>query len=195
MNKAIIIFFLCFTIAIQPAVSQNIAVKTNLLYGGVTLTPNLGAEVGLTQNLSFDMRGSYNPWNLNGTMDNNKKLVHWMAQAELRYWLCQTFDGHFFGAHGLYAQYNIGQQKLDFIFGNNSKNYRFQGNAFGIGLSYGYQWLLTKRWSIEANIGVGVAYMNYDKYGCQKCGSLVGTEQKVYVGPTRVSIAIMYIIN
>ena len=33
------------------------------------------------------------------------------------------------------------------------ENYRYQGNLYGAGLSYGYQWLLSNRWSMEAVIG------------------------------------------
>ncbi|WP_418447357.1 DUF3575 domain-containing protein, partial [Barnesiella intestinihominis] len=38
------------------------------------------------------------------------------------------------------------------------KKYRYQGNTYGAGLSYGYQWILTPRWSIEGSIGVGYKY-------------------------------------
>lgn len=186
---------ICVGSAVQPAKAQQEAIKTNLLYGGATLTPNLGLEFGLSRKLSLDLSVGYNPWNLKGTKDSNEKLVHLMTQAELRYWTCQKFDGHFFGVHGLYSQYNIGQKKLDFIFGSDSKDYRFQGTAIGGGFSYGYQWILGKRWSLEATIGIGAAYLSYDKYECKTCGNLVGTENKFYFGPTRVGINIVYIIN
>lgn len=175
--------------------AQDIAAKTNLLYGGVTLTPNIGAEVSLSKQYSLALSASYNPWKLKGNEADNKKLVHWMGQAELRYWPCQTFDGHFFGVHGLFSQYNVSQRNLDFLFGSNSRDHRYEGFATGGGISYGYQWMLGKRWNLEATIGIGVVYLDYDKYQCKTCGDLVESKSSIYVGPTRLGITLVYIIK
>lgn len=119
--------------------SQHVAVKGNLLYGGLTQTPNLGLEVRLGNRLSLDVWGGYNWFNLNGTLNNNKKSVHWLVQPELRYWLCESYNGHFFGAHLLGSQYNVSQYNLPLLFGSTSDKYRFEGWVGGAGLSYGYQ--------------------------------------------------------
>ena len=81
--------------------AQKVAVKTNLLYGAGTLTPNLGVEFGLGKRTTLDISGGYNPWNRQGTATDNKKWVHNIVQPEFRYWLCQRFNGHFFGVHGI----------------------------------------------------------------------------------------------
>lgn len=75
--------------------AQDIAIKTNILYGALTYTPNLSLEVGIGKRSTLDLSGGYNSWNLNGTSENNKKLVHWLGEIEYRYWLCQRFSGHF----------------------------------------------------------------------------------------------------
>lgn len=74
--------------------SQNIGLKTNTLYWA-TATPNIGAEISVGRKLTLDLTGGYNPWELG----NNKKFKHWIAQSELRYWFCETFEGHFLGIH------------------------------------------------------------------------------------------------
>ena len=89
------------------ASAQKIAVKTNLLYD-VTTTLNLGAEVRLAPKWTLDLSGNYNPFNLG----DDKKMKHWMAQPEARYWFCEAFNGHFLGLHMLGGQYNVGNIKF-----------------------------------------------------------------------------------
>ena len=175
--------------------AQDIAIKTNILYGALTYTPNLSFEVGIGKRSTLDLSGGYNPWNLNGTSENNKKLVHWLGEIEYRYWLCQRFSGHFFGIHALGTQYNSAKQELPLLFGKNSKEYRYEGYGYGAGFSYGYNFFLSKRWSLEANIGIGYARLHYDKYNCEKCGEKVGTEKRNYFGPTKAGISLIYYLK
>ena len=86
---------LILTLLVSYSRAQDIAIKTNLLYGGYTYTPNLSLEIGLGKRSTLDLGGGYNPWNLDGTAENNKKLVHWLGEIEYRYWLCQRFSDTF----------------------------------------------------------------------------------------------------
>jgi hypothetical protein len=54
---------------------------------------------------------------------------------------------------------------------------------------------LSPRWGIEFNVGVGVAQLRYDKYGCDKCDQLEGTFNKTYFGLTRAGINLVFIIK
>ncbi|MDR2039997.1 MAG: DUF3575 domain-containing protein [Bacteroidales bacterium] len=193
--KRILLVIFVLTTTIHCISAQDMMLKTNLLYAGATFTPNIGAEIRLNSNFTLDLNGAYNPWNLKGSAESNKKLVHWMAQAELRYYTCRSFDGHFFGVHLLASQYNIIQRNLDFILGNDSEKYRFQGYGIGAGLSYGYQWVLSKNWSLEATVGIGAMYLDFDKYECRTCGKQEGSETKIYLGPTRLGINLIYYIR
>lgn len=161
------------------------AIKTNALYWATT-TANLGFEVGLSKKLTLDVSGNYNPWEFS----NNKQIKHWLVQPELRYWLCERFYGHFFGLHAHYAEANVSNLN---IFGLG--DYRYQGNIYGAGISYGYQWILNKRWSMEATVDVGYARLNFDKYNCGTCGSKIGKEHKNYFGPTKIALSIIYVIK
>lgn len=96
----------------------------------------------------------------------------------------------FFGLHAHYADFNV--SNLDIL---GLGHHRYQGNLYGAGISYGYQWILNKRWSMEATIGVGYARINYDKYNCGHCGSKLDSGHKNYFGPTKVGINIIYIIK
>lgn len=194
MKKVSVLLVTSFACA-MPLFSQHIAIKTNLLYGGYTRTPNIGTEISWGQRNSIDLSGGYNPWNLNGSTSNNKKLVHWLANAEYRYWICQSMFGHFVGFNVLGSQYNIAGYKMPFLFGKNSKDYRHEGYAVGAGFSYGYQFILNQYWNIELNVGIGYAYLNYSRFNCVKCGSLIDKKHKNYFGPTKAGISIAYLIK
>lgn len=195
MKKQIIVLIVCLITAASASAQGEVGIKTNLLYGGYTLTPNIGLEIGLGKRTTLDISGGYNWLNLDGAKNNNKKLVHWMVQPEFRYFLCEKFNGHFFGVHALYSQYNIGGHNLPMLFGKGSKDFRHQGWAAGAGVSYGYQLMLGRSWNLEFNIGVGYAQLKYDKYNCPKCGDKVGTETKHYFGPTKAGVSLIWIIN
>ena len=164
------------------------AIKTNLLYWA-TGTPNLSIEFGLGKKTSLDITAGYNPWNLEGSFEDNKKLVHWIVRPEFRYWLCERFNGHFFGLHAFYWQYNISEHNVPMLF---EKEFRYQGNAFGAGVSYGYHWAWSKRWGMEVNLGAGVAFLDYTKKDCVKCGHEVGKYRKNYFGPTSAGIKLLF---
>lgn len=182
-------------LAVGSLRAQTFAIKTNLLYGATTFTPNLGVEVSLGGNSTLEMSGGYNWLNRKGSTDNNKKLVHWIGQVEYRYWLCNRFNGHFFGAHVLGGQYNISGHNLPMLFGKGSDQFRYFGSAVGAGVSYGYSFYLGKRWSLEATVGVGYMRLNYDKYACDKCGKKLATENRNYFGPTKAGISIIFLIK
>lgn len=165
--------------------AQEVAVKTNLLYDATT-TLNLGLEVGLTSKMTLDISGNYNPWRF-----HNYRLKHGLIQPELRYWTCEKFNGHFFGVHGFYGRYNVG----GLPFNSNIKHNRYQGNLFGGGISYGYQWILGDRWSLEASLGVGYARLKDKKYPCTTCGEMLKEGHHNYFGPTKAAVSLLYIIK
>ena len=191
-KKLSILMIVLLTILSFSAQAQRVAVKSNLLYDA-TSTLNLGLEVGLSPRWSLDVSGNYNPW----TFSDNKKMKQWMVQPEVRYWTCRSFLGHFFGAHLLGGEYNIGGM-LPFGIkparsGLGSK--RYQGWAAGAGISYGYSWILGRRWNLEATLGLGYLRLGYESFECKTCGDRLGEGKKNYFGPTKAGISLIYIIK
>ena len=184
MRRSFILLYLSIS-SILFVYAQNIGVKTNLLYDATT-TMNLGVEFALSPKVTVDFSGNYNPW----SFGDNKKLKHWMIQPEVRYWLCEKFNGHFFGFHAHGGEFNMGGIKL-----LGMEKYRYEGYAVGGGVSYGYQWILGNRWSIEASLGLGYTYLDRDKFYCEKCGEKLGEDTKHFVGPTKAAISLIYIIK
>ena len=124
---------------------QDVALKTNGLFW-LTTTPNVGVEVALTPKYTLELAGAYNPW----TFKDDKKMRFWLVQPELKYWLCEKFEGHFVGLHLHGAQYYGGFKKK-----------RYDGYLAGGGFTYGYDWILSPHWNLEAAIGIGYARLWY----------------------------------
>lgn len=186
---------LLLAVCVTAASAQTVAVKTNLLYGAYTYTPNLSLEIGLGRRSTLELGGGYNWLTYGDQQEASKKLVHWLGQLEYRYWLCNSFNGHFFGVHALGTQFNIAGHELPLLFGKGSEQYRYEGWGVGAGISYGYSFYLGKRWSLEATIGVGYARLYYDKFDCVKCGNKIATESRNYFGPTKAGLSLIYIIK
>lgn len=173
--------------------AQDWAVKTNLLYDA-TATINLGVEKGLSSKWTIDLSANFNGW----TFSDNKKWKHWLVQPELRYWPCERFNGHFVGAHLLGGVYNLSNIDMDFkLFGTDFGELdgnRFEGWMVGVGVAYGYHWMLSRRWSLEGVIGLGYVYSRADKYLCPRCGEqLEDNEPHHYLGPTKAALNLIYV--
>ena len=73
--------------------------------------------------------------------------------------------------------------------------YAYDGNAYGGGLSYGYQLYLSPHWNIEFTAGVGYVRFKYDKTPFPASEAAAGSYRNDYFGPTKLGISIMYIIK
>lgn len=172
--------------------AQKVALKSNLL-SDAFLNPNLGVEAALAKKWSLDMSGQFNLWSVNG-----HKWRHWLVQPELRYWFCNRFSGHFIGVHALGGEYNMGNLDWDFSFlgtdFRNLKDRRYEGWGIGAGIAYGYSWILDKHWNLEAELGLGWIYTQFDAYPCANCGTKLESDKSHnYYGPTKAAINIVYL--
>ena len=187
MNKYLIIFMLTLLPAITY--SQTVGIKSNIFYDAAT-TLNLGVEIAFDPKTTLDISGNYNPWKF----ANRKQFKHWLIQPEFRWWFCETFNGSFIGLHAIAGGYNIGGIKIPFKLYKGLGEHRYQGNMYGGGIAYGYQWILSSHWGIEASIGVGYMYIKYDRYPRGNCGNKLGNGHKNYFGPTKLALSFIYII-
>ncbi len=191
MRKFFSVFIAICCWSVGSALAQDFALKTNALYW-LTTTPNLGVELSIGNRATLNVEGGYNPWTLDKA--ENRKIKHWMVTPEFRWWLCETFNGHFFGINTGYSFFNISGMPILFH-GSDTRNYRYQGWATGVGLNYGYSWIVGSRLNIEFTFGVGYVYSRYDKYECRTCGDHLGPEENHYLGPTKAGISLIYMIK
>ena len=182
----LLIFFLCGFSMITSA--QEVAIKTNLLYDAAT-TPNLGVEIGTAPKQTLQLTYGWNPWKFG----HNKQLRHWTLSPEYRWWFCHRFNGHFLGAHALGGQFNVGGVKLPMGIWKALRDHRYQGWMVGGGVTYGYQWIFSKHWNLEASLGVGYLRINYKKFVCADCGEQLAHKKRNYVGPTKAAVSLIYL--
>lgn len=156
--------------------AQKIGLKTNTLYWAAT-TPNIGIEIALGAKTTLELNGAYNPW----TFADDKKMRFWLVQPEARYWFCERFEGHFIGLHAHGAQY----------FGGFNRT-RYDGYLAGGGFTYGYDWIISPHWNLEAVVGVGYARLWYDKSPRIYCERCLTPEHRNYFGPTKIGLSLVY---
>ena len=91
------------------------------------------------------------------------------------------------------GEYNMAKIKFPFGIYPNLETTRYQGWGVGAGITYGYQWLLSKHWGMEMAIGVGYVYSEYDRFPCADCGKKIESGAKHYFGPTKAAISFIYL--
>ena len=163
-----------FLTCLLPASSlygQKIAVKSNLLYD-LTTTFNIGGEIRCDDTHTLNLSVNYNPWNFGG----NKKMKHFMLQPEYRKWFDRVFMG-------------------SYIENRQIANNRYQGNLAGFGISYGYQWMISPQWNLEAGLSLGYAHLNYKRYGQPEGAAFIEKSHCNYWGPTQIGISLVYFIQ
>lgn len=190
----ILLFLVCLSFSVEgqsfEVGSPHFALKTNAL-SWASGTFNAGGELRVSDRYTVSLFAGYNPW----TFSDNKKWKHVSVLPELRYWTCSPFSGHFIGAHLLYSHYNASNLKLPFSLFPDLENERWEGDVYGVGLSYGYSFYVGPRWSLEATVGVGYAYLSYDRYECVECGEWLGSSSKHYFGPTKLGVSLIYLLK
>lgn len=106
-----------------------------------------------------------------------------------RYWTRRQNQGWFIGAH-------LGMGWFDFAFGG---QYRYQDEgrhtpALGGGLSFGYRQAIADdgHWWFEAELGLGVYRLSYDRFINVKGGAYIDTQRRVRLLPDIISLTIAY---
>lgn len=180
--KLIIAVIIMFT-AKTSLNAQRLAVTTNLLEDAV-LTPNIGVDVVIADRQSLTFDTSFSPYRLSPKF-HNKRMAF---RAGYKYWLNQAFYAHYISFDALASSSEVGIGK-----------YSSRDEYVGIGVGYGYSFILGKRWNIVPSIGLGVAYgQTYDGYDHMiKPG--VGVEATATTGfkpiLTRLAVTIQYILK
>ncbi|MGI6574253.1 MAG: DUF3575 domain-containing protein [Fermentimonas sp.] len=194
MRKFYLSFGILLSVMLLCGVSvhaQKAVLKTNLPYWGVGISPNAALEFGTGKKTTLELGGGFNFWDFS----NNKKSKHWLVQPELRYWTCEPFNGHFFGLHAHYAQYNVGGWNVPLGRLDIFKDHRYEGWLYGAGVSWGHQWILSNRWNLEMSLGGGYARIHYRKYPCVQCGELLDEGDTNYFGVTKAAVSLIYVIK
>ncbi len=127
------------------AKAQRMALKTNAVEY-LILSPNLTFEARLSRVLSLQIGMAVNPINkpIAGLQATNFRV-----EPELRYWFNRPMARHFIALSCTAGTYSL-----------ELKDRCLKGDAVAAGISYGYSWVLSKHWNMEAEIGVGLANLH-----------------------------------
>lgn len=170
------LFLALFLLFPRQAKAQFYSLQTNGLEWA-TGTVNLEGSMLLNSRWTLHLKVSCNPWSL----QDNKKIKHWLVEPGARYWLWQTYVGRFIGAYAIGTRYNMGWKKN-----------RFDGYGVGLGASYGYTWLVGTRWNLEVEGGLGAVAVNRKKYKGGCCGDYVS--KGIYLRPApKLSLSVAYL--
>lgn len=180
--------------------AQDIALKTNLLYDATT-TPNLGIELGLGRKMTGQLFYGLNSWTYSGSGPEAKKAKHWVLMPEVRWWNCTKMNGWFYGVHAMGGQFSAANIKAPvpgaFFGGLNVtkavRDSRVQGAFAGAGFTAGYQWILSRHWNLEAELGAGYNHVWFDQYPCAECGTKMADGHSNYLGLTKAGVSLMYV--
>lgn len=162
--------------------------KTNLLQDAVG-TMSLGAEYRFSRRFSIDVAGAWNPW----TFSDHMMYRQWSVSPQLRWW--PRGNGHFLALSLIGGEFNYNKVSLPFNSAPSLRDYRYEGWTAGAGIAYGYRYDVSRRFALEATLGVGVSYVDYDKYLCDRCGEKVANGTKLYFGPMRTGFNLIYRIG
>lgn len=195
-----IVLLLAFT-AQQVALAQSplgeetkqprMALRTNLLYDA-TLSPNLGLDVRVDSAWTVGLLAGINAWDID--KEKNKKWRHALFSLRARKYRDSLFHKGYYEADLIYSHYNVGNTKIPFGLYSAVKDRRLQGDLIALGGKYGYSWILSRTWRIEAEAGVAVGYAWFKEYDCDHCGTYYGKGDRIFLLP-QLGVNVVYIIN
>jgi hypothetical protein len=200
--------------------AQDVAIKTNLL-NWATTTPNIGVEFGLGRKSTIQLFGDINPWEFGDDKHFRSWTVqpeyrYWFCEKFGGHFVgVHALAGQYnakginFPLKGLIISSSVKSEvegdpdpaSLDKGWpdltsdlngvNESGKRRHAEGWFAGFGVTYGYQWMLSKHWNLEASIGVGYVYSDLTLYG--RCNTKIDTRKLHYVGPTKAALSIMYV--
>lgn len=143
------IFTLLLTLSIYgTGTAQRVALKTNLVDWG-TLSPSLGCEFAVSNRMTLDLTAAGSPFKLK----NDFYYKHFRFQPELRYWFENLLSHHYVGVTAFYSNFDAAFNKKGYY-----------GDAYAAGFTYGYNWLLSRRWNLEVSGGIGAIHYRMARY-------------------------------
>lgn len=163
--------------------AQRVAVSTNLLEDAI-LTPNVGVEIVLADQQSITFDASCSPYKLSQKFYNKCMTF----RAGYKYWFDQALYAHYLGVDLVASSSDFGLGKLS-----------SRDEYIGIGIGYGYSFIICEKLNIAPHLGVGIAYgQSYDGYD-HMASSNKGVEAVATRGfkpiLTRFGVTIQYVLK
>lgn len=161
------------------ASAQYTTIRVNAL-GVLTGTINVAADVAFSDKWSVDVSGYWNP------IATEKIQMNVLAGiVGVRRWHFEPHVGFFYGAHATIAQYKIG-----------NADRRYHGWLSGAGVSVGYCWMLSRRWNVSLEGGLGIFYMQdtlWNPNASPLDDIFLRHYQRIVFAPSKIEVAFSYL--
>lgn len=158
--------------------AQRVAIKTNLT-DWMTASPNLSVEFAISSRFTLDLSGTATPFRYKPDF----YFRHIRLQPELRYWLLTPLSRHYVGFTAFYSTYDVGYKKRGYF-----------GDSYAAGLTYGYNWILSRRWNFELSAGLGAIHYRLARY-TPGTAHPEPNDAGWIVAPVKLGIAFVYILK
>lgn len=159
--------------------AQRVGIKTNALYWAA-LSPNIGLEFRLSRSFTLNLEGDFSPFKL-----KDDKIHHANFAPEVRYWFSGRPQArHFMGVMGLLSAYNLSWDRK-----------AHEGLGAGAGLTYGYAFVLGRRWSLETTVGAGFFRYREKKFTVGERKPSAPNHTGVAFAPLKLGVTLTYLIK
>ncbi len=164
-------------------------ISSNLLALGMAIA-NLSGHYDFACRWSAALTLCYAGWNY-GT--STRKFRTFIFRPEARYWLRDGHSGLFVDGHLAMAAYNFAMPSWHYRIQDVGGDHPALGG--GIGIGYRLPLGLSGRWAVEAQLGVGVYRLKYDRFENHPNGPLVDTRSRTWAGIDNFAISVVYNFN
>jgi hypothetical protein len=176
----VVLLFVCVQTQMK---AQRMAITTNLL-SDVALAPNFGVDVVIADKQSLAIDVTCAPYKISEKLHNKQMAL----TASYKFWLTQALYAHYISVDGVLCSSDLQIGSLG-----------SRDEYVGLGIGYGYSFIIGKKINIVPNIGVGVAYgKNYQGTDHMvKPNVGVQAEEKVGILPvlTRFGVTFQYVLR
>ena len=170
---------LALMVGAQTVDAQRVSLKTNGLYW-LAASPNFGGDRTKSPHITLNLEAAGNPFTIGG-----HKMRHASLFPELRYWFAGRPQ----------VQHFAGVMALASVFDLEFKGNMHRGVAGGLGLTYGYSFVLSKRLSLETTVGLGAVYCMDRKYPAGTYKPAKFNHKGIAFTPTKIGVSIVYILK
>lgn len=167
-------------LSLQSINAQSFGLKTSTTMW-MTATPNMEVNFPIGRKITAHLPVLYNPF----VFKQNTRIQQLTTMPGIRFWKQEEYIKQFISVYGIASRYHLG--------GMFNMKYRYSGNAYGAGVGVGYSWLLSNRLNLEAELGAGVVYSTYDKFGWEKKSRYYGKYNGIFLIPTKIDLNLIYL--
>lgn len=155
-----------------------------------TAVANIAGEYDFAPNFSAALTVRYSAWNYGHV---NCKFRTFRFQPEVRYWLKPLHRGWFFEGHVAMIAYNVALPSWEYRIQDRKGRYPAIGG--GVGFGYRVPFKANSRWAFEAQLGLGIYHLDYNRWENKRGGRLIDRKTDTFCGIDNVALSIVYNLN